>query len=84
MWAPPVRFIFNLWPSRQLVATALAMTEEASIMAPRATDLRLEVPTSMEDPEATMKLIHVTTTTLNAPREVGAPTITRKSINPPL
>ena len=37
----------------------------------RALDLRLEVPTSIEDPEATMKLIHVTTLALHAPREVG-------------
>ena len=58
--------------------------EEASIMAPRAPDLRLEVSTSIEDPEATMKLIHATTATHCAPREVKAATVTRRSINLPL
>ena len=60
------------------------MMEEASIMAPRSPDLRLEVPTSIEDLEATMKLIHDTTAALRAPREVGAETTTRRSINPSL
>ena len=58
------------------------MMEEANIMVPRAPDLRLEVPTSIEDLEATMKLIHVTTPALHAPREVGASSITRRLINP--
>ena len=61
----------HLIPPHQLVAAALATPEEASITAPRAPNLRLEVPTSIEDPEATMKLIHVTTLALHAPREVG-------------
>ena len=47
----------HLIPPRQLVAAALAMTEETNITVPRAPDLRLEVLTSIEDPEATMKLI---------------------------
>ena len=50
--------------------------------APRAPDLRLEVPTSIDDPEATMRLIHAMTTAHRAPREVGAATATRRSINP--
>ena len=58
------------------------MIEEASIMELRAPDLRLEVPTSIQDPEATMKLIHATTAAHRAPREVGAATITRRSIKP--
>jgi len=58
--------------------------EQASITASRAPDLRLEVPTSIEDLEATMKLIHATTATHRAPREVGAATETRRSINPSL
>ena len=74
----------HLIPLHQLIAAASAMTEEASITASRAPDLRLEVLTSIEDLEATMKLIHATTTTLHAPREVGAATATRRSINPPL
>ena len=56
--------------------------EEASIRAPRALDLRLQVPTSIEDLEATMKLIHTTTPARHAPREVVAATATRRSINP--
>ena len=52
--------------------------------APRASDLRLEVPTYIEDLEATMKLIHTTTAAHCAPREVGAATATRRSINPSL
>ena len=48
----------------------------------RAPDLRLEVPTSIEDPEATMKLIHAMMAAHRAPREVGAATATRRSINP--
>ena len=56
--------------------------EEASIMVPRAPDLRLEVPTSIEDWEATMKVIHATTIAHRDPREVGAATTTRRSINP--
>ena len=60
------------------------MTEEASITAPSAPDLRLEVPTSIEDLEATMKLIHATMATLHTPREVRAATATRRSINPSL
>ena len=58
--------------------------EEASITSLRAPDLRLEVPTSIEDLEATMKLIHTTTVALHAPREVRAATATRRSINPSL
>ena len=56
--------------------------EEVSIMVPRPPDLRLEVSTSIEDPEATMKLIHTTMATLHAPWEVRAATATRRSINP--
>jgi len=74
----------HLIAPRQLIATALTMTEEASIMAPRAPDRRMEVPTSIEDPEATMKLIHVMTPALHAPREVGVATATKRSINPGL
>jgi hypothetical protein len=48
--------------------------EDASIMAPRATDLRLEVPTSIGDLGATMKLIHATTIALRASRVVEAAT----------
>jgi hypothetical protein len=73
----------HLIPPRQLIAATPAVTEEASIMAPRAPDLMLEVPTSIEDPEATMKLIHATTAALRAPREVGVATATKRSINPP-
>jgi len=59
------------------------MTKEASITAPRAPDLKLEAPTSIEGPEATMKLIQATTAALHAPREVGATTATRRSgMNP--
>ena len=53
-------------------------------MALRAPDHRLEVPKSIEDLEATMKLIHATTAALSAPREVEAATATRRSINPSL
>ena len=60
------------------------MTMEANITAPRAPNLRLVVPTSIEGPEATMKLIHGTTAALHAHREVGAATATRRSINPSL
>ena len=74
----------HLIPPRQLIAAAPATMEEASITALRAPDLRLEVPTSIEDLEATMKLIHATTTALCAPREVEAATATRRSINPSL
>ena len=56
--------------------------EEASITSLRAPDLRLEVPTSIDDPEATMRLIHAMTTAHRAPREVGAATATRRSIYP--
>ena len=52
------------------------MVEETNIMASRALDLRLEVPTSIEDLEATMKLIHATM--------VRVATATRRSINPSL
>ena len=68
----------------QLIAAAPVMTEEASNMAPRAPDLRLEVPTSIEDLEATMKLIHAMMAAHRAPREVGAATTMRRSINPSL
>ena len=71
-----------LIPLHQLVATAPVMTEEASITAPRALDLRPDVPTSIEDPEATMKLIHAMMAAHRTPREVGAATITRRSIKP--
>ena len=53
-------------------------------MASMPLDLRLEAPTSIEDPGATMKPIHAKTPTHHIPREVGAATITRRSINPPL
>ena len=59
-----------------------SMMLASSIMAPRAPDLRLEVPTSIEDPEGIMKLIHATTAALHAPREVRAATATRRSIYP--
>ena len=72
----------HLIPPRQLIAAALAVMEEASNTAPMALGLRLEVPTSIEGLEATMKLIHATTTTHLAPREVWAATATRRSINP--
>jgi len=74
----------HLIPPHQLIATTPVVTEEANIMAPRAADLRLEVPTSIEDPEATMKLIHAMTATHCAPREVGVAIATRRSINPSL
>ena len=51
-------------------------------MASRAPDLRLEVPNSIEDLEATMKLIHAMMAAHCAPREVGVATATRRSINP--
>jgi hypothetical protein len=73
----------HLIPPRQLVAATPAVIEEASIMVPRAPNLMLEVPTSIEDPEATIKLIHATTAALRAPREVRVATATRRSINPP-
>ena len=60
------------------------MMKEASITAPRALGLWLEVSTSIEDLEATMKLIHIMTPALHAPREVEAATATRRSINPSL
>ena len=53
-------------------------------MASRAPDLRLEVPNSIEDLEATMKLIHAMMAAHCAPREVGVATATRRSINPSL
>ena len=56
--------------------------EEANIIVPRDPNLRLEVPTSIEDPEATMKLIHATAAAHHVPREVEAATATRRSINP--
>ena len=56
--------------------------EEANIMVPTPPDLSLEAATSIEDLVATMKLIHATTAALHAPREVGAATATRRSINP--
>jgi len=74
----------HLIAPRQLIATALTMTEEASIMAPRAPDLRLEVPTSIEDLEASMKLVQATTATHHAPRVVGVAAAIRRSINPGL
>ena len=72
----------HLIPPHQLIATAPATTEEASIMASRAPDLRLEVPNSIEDLEATMKLIHAMMAAHRAPREVRAATAIRRSINP--
>ena len=45
----------HLIPPCQLIAIALAMMMEASIMALRDPDLRLVVPTSIEGLEATMK-----------------------------
>ena len=71
-----------LIPLHQLIATAPVTMEEASIMVPRAPNLRLEVPTSIEDPEATMKLIHAMMAAHRTPREVGAATATRRSIKP--
>ena len=53
-------------------------------MAPRAPDLRLVFPTSIEGLDATMELIHATMAALRAPREVGTTTVTRRSINPSL
>ena len=58
--------------------------EEASITVLIAPDLWPEVPTSIEDPEATMKLIHATTHARHAPREVRATIATKRSINPGL
>ena len=52
------------------------MMEEDSITAPRAPNLRLDVPTSIEDLEATMKLIHATMAAHRAPREIKASTTT--------
>ena len=60
------------------------MMEEASNTMPMALDLWPEVPTSIGDPETTMKLIHATIVAHCAPREVGAATATRRSINPSL
>ena len=74
----------HLIPLRQLIAVALTVTEEASITAPRPLDLRLEVPTFIEDPEATMKFIHAMTAALRVLSEVRAATATRRSINPSL
>ena len=45
----------HLTPPCRLIATTPATMEEANIMAPTPLDLRLEAPTSMEDPGATMK-----------------------------
>ena len=73
-----------LIPLHQFIAIAPTAMEEASIMASRALDLRLEVPTSIEDPGATMKPIHSKTPTHHVPREVGVATATRRSINPSL
>ena len=53
-------------------------------MAPRAPNLRLGVPTSIEDLEATMKLIHAMMVAHRAPREVRVAPTTRRSINPSL
>ena len=53
-------------------------------MAPMLPNLRLEAPTSIEVLGATMKPIHAKTPTHHVPREVGAATATRRSINPPL
>ena len=74
----------HLTPLRWLIAPAPAMMEEANIMAPTPLDLRLEAPTSIEDPGATMKPIHAKTPTHHVPREVRAATATRRSINLPL
>ena len=74
----------HLIPPHQLVAAALVAMEEARFPTSRAPDLRLEVPTSIDDPEATMRLIHAMTTAHRAPREVGAATATRRLINPSL
>ena len=72
----------HLTPQRQLVATALTMMEEASNTVPMAPDLWPEVPTSIGDLEATMKLIHATMPAYHATRELGVATVIRKSINP--
>ena len=74
----------HLIPPHQLIATAPTTTEEASIMTSRAPNLRLEVPTSIEDLEATMKLIHATMATHRAPREIRASSTTKRLINPSL
>ena len=55
----------------QVIDTAPVVTEETSIMAPRALDLRLELPTYIEDPEATMKLIHAMMAAHRAPGRSG-------------
>ena len=68
----------HLIPLHQLIAAT------PTTMAPRAPNLRLEVPTSIEDLEATMKLIHATMATHYAPREVREATTTRRLINPSL
>ena len=56
--------------------------EEANIMASTLPNLKLEVPTSIEDLGATMKPIHSKTPTHHVPREVGVATATRRSIYP--
>ena len=74
----------HLTPPHRLIATAPSVMEEANIMATTPPDLRLEAPTSIEVPGATMKPIHDKTPTHHVPREVGVATTTRRSINPPL
>ena len=51
-------------------------------MASTPPDLKMESPTSIEDPGATMKPIHTKTAAHHVPREVEASTATRRSINP--
>ena len=74
----------HLIPLHQVIASTLSTMEEANITAPRAPDLRLEVPTPIENLEATIKLIHATMATHRAPREVRVAPTTRRSINPSL
>ena len=72
----------HLTPPCHLVATTLTVMEEASNTVLMVPDLWPEVPTSIGDPEATMKLIHATTTACLTTREVGVATVIRRSINP--
>ena len=53
-------------------------------MAPTPPDLKLEAPTSIGVLGATMKPTHANTPAHHVPREVGAATASRRSINPPL
>ena len=74
----------HLTPPCWLIPATPAVMEEANIMAPTPSDLRLEAPTSIEVPGATMKPIHTKMPAHHIPREVEVATATRRSINPPL